>query len=151
RERHGRHRLRSRRPRASADRVGEIGGARARCGDREQTARLNAGADVPVLQTGRGRPTARCTEWSCGVVVCLTSFEVESMRQWKIGDVAVQTIVETDLTGILDVVIPAATKAAVQQIRWLVPHFANDNGVMSGYIQAFAIRTPTQRIIVDTC
>ena len=72
------------------------------------------------------------------------------MREWTIGDVVVKTIVETDLTGILDVVIPAATKAAVQQIRWLIPSFADEDGVMSGYIQAFAIRTPTQRIVVDT-
>src|SRR5262249_7826291 len=73
------------------------------------------------------------------------------MRKWTIGDVEIQTIVETDLTGILDVVIPEATKTAVQRIRWLVPHFADEGGVMSGYVQAFAIRTPTQRIVVDTC
>jgi len=73
------------------------------------------------------------------------------MTQWTIGDVVIETIIETDLTGILDVVIPEATKEAVKQIRWLIPHFADENGVMSGYIQAFAIRTPTRRIVVDTC
>jgi glyoxylase-like metal-dependent hydrolase (beta-lactamase superfamily II) len=73
------------------------------------------------------------------------------MRKWTIGDIEIQTIIETDLTGILDIVIPEATKSAVQKIRWLVPHFADADGVMSGYVQAFAIRTPTQRIVVDTC
>jgi glyoxylase-like metal-dependent hydrolase (beta-lactamase superfamily II) len=73
------------------------------------------------------------------------------MGQWQIGDVSVTAIVETDLTGILDVVIPEAKPAAVKQIRWLIPHFADANGVMSGYIQAFAVRTPTRRIVVDTC
>jgi len=73
------------------------------------------------------------------------------MKQWTIGDVTVTAIVETDLTGILDVVIPQATRAAVKQIRWLIPHFAGEDGVMSGWIQAFAIRTPTRRLVVDTC
>jgi glyoxylase-like metal-dependent hydrolase (beta-lactamase superfamily II) len=73
------------------------------------------------------------------------------MKQWTIGDVLVTAIIETDLTGILDVVIPEATQAAVKQLRWLIPHFADENGVMSGYIQAFAIRTPTRRVVVDTC
>jgi len=73
------------------------------------------------------------------------------MPRWTIGTVEIETIIETDLTGILDVVIPEANHAAVKQIRWLMPHFADANGVMSGYIQAFAIRTPTRRIVVDTC
>ena len=73
------------------------------------------------------------------------------MPRWRIGNVEIETIIETDLTGILDVVIPEANRVAVKQIRWLMPHFADANGVMSGYIQAFAIRTPTRRIVVDTC
>ena len=68
----------------------------------------------------------------------------------KIGEVEVTTIRETDLHG-LSVIIPQATPEAVKKIDWLVPHFADENGEMSGVIQAFIVKTPDKTVVVDTC
>ncbi|MFI4939875.1 MAG: MBL fold metallo-hydrolase [Burkholderiales bacterium] len=73
------------------------------------------------------------------------------MSTWKIGDVTVTSIVESDLKGILGMVLPDATAEALKKIEWLFPQFVDGNGEMLGCVQAFVIQTPTRRIIVDTC
>lgn len=73
------------------------------------------------------------------------------MITWTLGDVTITAIVESDLTGVLGFLLPAATPAAVKEIAWLSPHFADTDGQLRGQIQAFAVQTPTHRIVVDTC
>ena len=68
----------------------------------------------------------------------------------KIGEIEVTTIKETDLHG-LHALIPQAKPEAVKKIEWLIPHFANEDGEMSGVIQAFIVKTPDNLIVVDTC
>jgi glyoxylase-like metal-dependent hydrolase (beta-lactamase superfamily II) len=73
------------------------------------------------------------------------------MKCWKIGDVTVARIVERDLMGLLNKVIPDATVAAIRPLRWLFPHFVDEAGTLIGFTQAFVVQTPSRRIIVDTC
>lgn len=69
---------------------------------------------------------------------------------WKIGEVAITTIVEQDLHE-LERLIPGATADEVRNIEWLAPHFADEKGQMTGVIQAFVIEAPGCTLVVDTC
>jgi len=73
------------------------------------------------------------------------------MRRWKIGDVVVTCIFERDLMGLLAVVLPDATAEALKPLRWLFPHFVDEEGQPRGNTQAFVVETPSRRIVVDTC
>jgi glyoxylase-like metal-dependent hydrolase (beta-lactamase superfamily II) len=73
------------------------------------------------------------------------------MRQWKIGDVTITRIIERDLMGLLNTVLPDATVHALKELRWLFPYFVDEAGELRGYTQAFVVQTPTKGIIVDTC
>jgi len=73
------------------------------------------------------------------------------MKTWKIGDVIVTCIIERDLMGLLNTVLPDATMEAIRPLRWLFPHFVDEAGELRGLTQAFVVQTPSQRIIVDTC
>jgi glyoxylase-like metal-dependent hydrolase (beta-lactamase superfamily II) len=73
------------------------------------------------------------------------------LQRWKIGGVTVTCIVERDLDGLLSQVLPDATPAAIASLRWLFPHFVDDQGRLRGNTQAFAVETPSRRLVVDTC
>lgn len=73
------------------------------------------------------------------------------MGQWRIGDVTITRIVERDLMGLLNTVLPDAKPEAINRLRWLFPHFVSDKGELRGFTQAFVVQTPTRRIMVDTC
>lgn len=73
------------------------------------------------------------------------------MRIWKVGDVTITCIVERDLMGLLNMVLPDATAEAIAPLRWLFPHFADERDGLRGYTQAFVVQTPSCRIMVDTC
>lgn len=48
------------------------------------------------------------------------------MKCWKIGDVTVTRIVERDLMGLLNKVIPDAALDAIRPLRWLFPYFVDE-------------------------
>lgn len=73
------------------------------------------------------------------------------MSKWRIGDVTVTKIVELEAVGGSKFILPQATREAVLPMRWMVPHFADENGRLKMSIHALVIQTPTRRIIVDTC
>lgn len=70
---------------------------------------------------------------------------------WRIGDVKVSRIVEIEATGGMTRIIPDATRERVLGIRWLQPHFADEEGRMRGAIHALLVETPDLAILVDTC
>ena len=77
---------------------------------------------------------------------------IEHMRTWKIGDVEVTRLVE--VAGWVDditMLLPDATPATVQAYPWLLPHYATPDGKMIISFQCFVMRTPTRRIMLDTC
>jgi len=73
------------------------------------------------------------------------------MQKWKIGEVTVTKIVETEIVGDLDGIIPKAKRDAVRSLSWLKPHFMNDDGALRLSIHALVVETPSRRILVDTC
>ena len=48
------------------------------------------------------------------------------MKCWKIGDVTVTQIVERDLMGLLNKVIPDETLDAIRPLLWLFPYFVDE-------------------------
>lgn len=71
--------------------------------------------------------------------------------KWQIGDVTITRIVEMEITGFTEFLLPDATPEAVLEIPWLQPHFANDKGLLKISFHALVVETPDRRIIVDTC
>lgn len=70
---------------------------------------------------------------------------------WKIGEVTVTRVVEIEATGGMSRIIPGAKRELVREIKWLQPHFADEEGRMRGAIHALIVETPDRRIVVDTC
>jgi glyoxylase-like metal-dependent hydrolase (beta-lactamase superfamily II) len=74
------------------------------------------------------------------------------IRHWSIGDVTVTRVVEVggfaDNIGML---FAGADAQWLKQFAWLEPHFMTPDGRMIISFQAFVVRTPTRRIMVDTC
>jgi glyoxylase-like metal-dependent hydrolase (beta-lactamase superfamily II) len=73
------------------------------------------------------------------------------MLKWKIGDVTVTKIVESDVVTDLSGLIPKATRDAVRPLTWLKPHFMTEDGTLRISIHALVVETPRRRILVDTC
>ena len=71
--------------------------------------------------------------------------------KWTIGDVTVTKIVELEMTGGTRFLLPQATPEDILPIKWLQPHFADENGRLRMSIHSFIVETPDRRIIVDTC
>lgn len=67
-----------------------------------------------------------------------------------VGDAKITTIVEQELHGI-NHLIALATPDAVQDIGWLGPPHATDEGELLGVIQAIVIELDDVVVLVDTC
>lgn len=72
--------------------------------------------------------------------------------QWTVGDVRITSVAELD-DGVIpgEVVLPDANAAAIQDIAWLRPLFADDDGNVRLRIQALIVESEDRRIVVDTC
>ena len=71
---------------------------------------------------------------------------------WKIGDVTVTRVVESELP------VPPkysflkqATPDALREMPWLYPHFVRDDGAMVLSIHALLVEAPGLKLVVDTC
>ncbi len=73
------------------------------------------------------------------------------MSQWKIGDVKVTRIIESEAPWPGTWLLPNATYENVQKESWLLPHFADEKGKLRMSIHALVIESQGKRIIVDTC
>ena len=75
-------------------------------------------------------------------------------QTWTIGQVHITKLVEmvsTRAAGGPESTLPDAYPAEVRKLPWLVPDFADDQGHLHLSVHALLVRTPTRRIIVDTC
>ena len=76
----------------------------------------------------------------------------EHIRHWQIGDVQVARIVEiNDHHDPFTMLSTECEPDMGKHYPWLIPHFAEPDGTMKISFQAFALKTPTRTIIVDTC
>ena len=74
------------------------------------------------------------------------------MSQWKIGDVKLSKIVESEGPWEGGFVIPNATAENVKKEQdWLYPTFSDENGKIRMSIHALVLESQGKRIIVDTC
>ena len=77
---------------------------------------------------------------------------IEHMRTWKIGEVEVTRIVEVaGWEDDISMLLPDASPATVQAYPWLLPHYATVDGKMIISFQCFVMKTPTRKIMLDTC
>lgn len=70
---------------------------------------------------------------------------------WTVGRVKITKVVEMETVGHTRFILPQATPEKIQQMPWLIPHFANDEGRLRMSVHSLVVETPTQRIVVDTC
>ena len=74
------------------------------------------------------------------------------MNRWKIGDVTITRFVELETVSKGTFVLPEATLENIQrEIRFLLPHFAQEDGRLRMSVHALMVESGGKRIIVDTC
>jgi glyoxylase-like metal-dependent hydrolase (beta-lactamase superfamily II) len=69
---------------------------------------------------------------------------------WKIGAIEITPVIELEIAGGTRFILPQASREEVLKIGWLQPHFADPEGRLKMAVQSFLVKTPSQRIIVDT-
>ncbi|HLW71430.1 MAG TPA: MBL fold metallo-hydrolase [Candidatus Binataceae bacterium] len=74
------------------------------------------------------------------------------MNQWKIGNVKVTRVIESEVAWDGTQLLPNATAENLLKERdWLYPAFTDDGGKIKLSIHALVIESMNKRIIVDTC
>ena len=73
------------------------------------------------------------------------------MQIWKVGDVTITSVVESQTKLPAEFLFPQATVEAIKNIAWLAPDFADIEGQLSLAVQTLVVRTPDMLIVVDTC
>jgi len=69
---------------------------------------------------------------------------------WTIGKVKITKIVELETVGSTRFILPLASNEEIQQLPWLIPHFATEEGRLRMSIHSLVVETPSRRIVVDT-
>jgi hypothetical protein len=73
---------------------------------------------------------------------------------WQVGEITITRIVKMQGTGPLgggESPLPEAFPEAIHEIEWLIPHFANEDGLVHFSVHALLLDMPHGRLIVDTC
>ena len=73
------------------------------------------------------------------------------MNRWRIGDVTIARIVESEAPWDGTFVLPDATAENVRRVGWLQPHFATADGRVHMSIHALVVESKGLRLMVDTC
>ena len=74
------------------------------------------------------------------------------MNQWKIGDVKISRVIESEAQWEGTMLLPNATADAVKKERdWLYPAFSDEVGRLKLSIHALVLESLGKRIVVDTC
>ena len=74
-----------------------------------------------------------------------------TFRRWRIGDIKVTRIVESESVFDIPTMFPKASAEEVQKLDWLKPHFVTDDWQGKLSIHALVVETPELTIVVDTC
>lgn len=73
------------------------------------------------------------------------------MRRWRVGDVTITRVVETEIGGRATWILPDATAENLLTVDWCRPHFVREDGAAVLSVHALALESQGQRIVVDTC
>lgn len=76
---------------------------------------------------------------------------VDRIRSWRIGQVKITKIVETEMLRSVKGGFPNAESEGVDEIDWLRPQFVSADGRLRFSFHALVIETSSRRIVVDTC
>src|SRR5262245_25179814 len=74
-----------------------------------------------------------------------------SRQQWKIGDVSITRIVESEIPIPPQMMFGGADLGVLDKATWLRPSFVTDEGLLNTSIHAFVVDDGEHRIVVDTC
>jgi glyoxylase-like metal-dependent hydrolase (beta-lactamase superfamily II) len=76
----------------------------------------------------------------------------EHTKHWTFGDVTITRIVEVnDHIDPFTMLSVEADPDHAKHHPWLAPNFATPEGLMKISFQAFAVKTPSKMIVIDTC
>jgi glyoxylase-like metal-dependent hydrolase (beta-lactamase superfamily II) len=74
------------------------------------------------------------------------------MNQWKIGDVTIKRVIETEGAWKGTWLLPNATAENVRkEADWLYPTFSDEEGLIRMSIHTLIVESEGKRILVDTC
>jgi glyoxylase-like metal-dependent hydrolase (beta-lactamase superfamily II) len=73
------------------------------------------------------------------------------VNQWQIGNIKITRVVEMQVAGGSQFILPDATREACLPIDWMAPHFMDAEGNLIMSIHALVVDTGDARIVVDTC
>ncbi len=68
-----------------------------------------------------------------------------------VGNIEIFQIVEIEAGKIIQSIIPNAIPEEIKKMKWLIPHFADENGILKALVQSFIIKSNDKYILVDTC
>jgi glyoxylase-like metal-dependent hydrolase (beta-lactamase superfamily II) len=74
------------------------------------------------------------------------------MNQWKIGDVKISRVIESEVAWDGTMLLPNATVEGVKKEQdWLYPSFSDEVGRLKLSIHALVLESMGKRIVIDTC
>jgi glyoxylase-like metal-dependent hydrolase (beta-lactamase superfamily II) len=73
------------------------------------------------------------------------------MNRWRVGDVTITRIVESEAPWDGTFVLPDASPENIRGVAWLQPHFATADGRVNMAIHALIVESQGLKIVVDTC
>ncbi len=73
------------------------------------------------------------------------------MNQWKIGDVKISRVIESEAVWDGSMLLPNATAENVKKERDWLSTFTSEDGKLKLTIQALVLESQGKRILVDTC
>ncbi len=71
--------------------------------------------------------------------------------KWTVGNVEIHQIIEIEAGKIIQSILPDATPENIKKMKWLIPNYADENGILKALVQSFLIKSQGKYILVDTC
>ena len=71
--------------------------------------------------------------------------------KWTIGDIEIFQVIELEAGKIIQSIMPDATPENIKKMNWLIPDYADENGILKALVQCFLIKSQGKYILVDTC
>lgn len=71
--------------------------------------------------------------------------------KWTIGNVTIFQIVELGAGKIIQSIMPDATPENIKKMKWLIPNYADVDGILKALVQSFLIKSQGKYILVDSC
>ncbi len=77
--------------------------------------------------------------------------EQHPILRWRIGDVTITSVVETEGPAPVHFMFAGVSTDEVLEHDWLRPHFVDERGRLISRVQLLVVESRGKRIVVDTC